>query len=238
MHRFYVEDGESLAAEDARHAARVLRLKPGDPVEIFRGEERWAAVLTEVSEDAARCRLTERLPSTEARLRITLFQGIPKGDKLEMILQKATELGAHGLTPVAMRRSVPQWKEKEAEKKLERWNRIVREAAKQSGRCRPTVVGAPLPFAALPKALAAYDACLVPWENAAGFGLADFHREKPEIRSLAVVIGPEGGIAPEEIEALTAAGARTVTLGPRILRTETAGLACLSALLCLYGEMA
>lgn len=244
MHRFYAEgevtpDGLALLSmEDARHAQRVLRMKPGDALELFAGGRRYAAVLASDGAKGLCCQVTEELASTEARLRVTLYQGLPKADKMEWIVQKAVELGAARVVPVAMSRCVVQLSGKDGEKKQERWQKIAREAGKQSGRCCMMAVDAPITFRQMVARLAQHEAALVPWEDAAGFGLADFHQARPECRDVALVIGPEGGMSAAEVAEMEAAGCRAVTLGPRILRTETAGLAAISALMCLYGDMA
>ena len=243
MHRFYAEGGVSpqgaamLSAEDARHAIRALRMQPGDTAELFAAGHRYAAEIAAIEGDSVSCRVLEELPSTEARLRVTLYQGLPKADKMELIIQKAVELGAARIVPVAMSRCVVQLNAKDGAKKQERWQKIAREACKQSGRCLTPAVDAPVSFRQLTERLKAHDGAIVPWEDARGYSLTAFHREHPEITNLAVVIGPEGGMSPEEVAAMQAAGCRSVTLGPRILRTETAGLCALSALMCLYGEM-
>ena len=243
MHRFYAEPGSlrdgmaCLSPEDTAHALKILRLAPGDTVELFSDGSRYLAEIADAARDAVRVRVLEELPTTEPRLRVTLFQGLPKADKLELIVQKAVELGAEAVVPVAMERSVVRLTPESAPRKRDRWQKIAREACKQSGRCAEPTVGLPVTAAELARELSRFDAAVVPWEDARGYSLNAFHAEHPDIRTLAVVIGPEGGITPAEIEALQTAGCRPVTLGPRILRTETAGLAALSALMCLYGEM-
>lgn len=243
MHRFYtdeqgIRDGEAfLAEEDARHALKVLRLSVGDRIQLFDSENRYDASLAQINGDQVRVTVAGILPSTEAALRITLYQGLPKADKMELIVQKATELGATSIVPVQMRRSVVRLDEKEAKKKNERWQKIAREACKQSGRCRMPEVSLPIPFSRMTALFQSHDAVIVPWEDCEGHGPISVFRSFPGIRSMGIVIGPEGGIDPEEIEQMKAAGARPVTLGKRILRTETAGLAAISAILCLYGEM-
>ena len=213
MHRFYADGlGEigslvTLSEEDARHASRVLRMQPGDAAELFLDGRRFSAEIAEMTAEGVTARLISELPSTEATLRITLYQGLPKAEKMELIVQKAVELGAARVVPVAMKRCVVQLSAKDGAKKQERWQKIAREACKQSGRC------------------------------ARGYSLTAFHREHPEIRDLAVVIGPEGGMSADEIARMKDCGCQSVTLGARILRTETAGLCALSALFCLYGEL-
>ena len=243
MHRFYAEPGSlsegfaRLSSEDTDHAVKTLRLAPGDTVELFADGARFLAEIAVAGRGGVTVRVLEPLPSTEPRLRVTLFQGLPKADKLELIVQKAVELGAEAVVPVAMERSVVKLSAESVPRKLERWQKIAREACKQSGRCVEPAVGQPVTVAQLAKELARFDAAVVPWEDARGYGLRAFQEEHPDVRTVAVVIGPEGGISPEEIEILRGAGCLPVTLGPRILRTETAGLAAVSALMCLYGEM-
>ena len=243
MHRFYADERgiaggvAYLPREDAQHAARVLRMKPGEQAELFCDGRRYLAEMADLTADEVSLRVLSELPSTEARLRITLYQGLPKADKMELIVQKAVELGADTVVPVAMSRCVVKLDGKDAVKKQERWQKIAREACKQSGRCRELTVAAPLPVRLLPKALASHDAAIVPWEDAHQVSLTAFRREHPEVTSLGIVIGPEGGMSAEEIAMMQDAGCVPVTLGPRILRTETAGLCAVSALLCLYGDM-
>lgn len=203
MHRFYADEAgvtegqATLAREDAQHAVRVLRLKAGETIELFAGEARYRAELTDVDPETVRCRVIEALPTTEAGLRITLYQGLPKADKMELIAQKATELGAVRIVPVAMSRCVVQLTAKDAPKKQERWQKIVREATKQSGRCVLPQVALPITMKQLPAALAGHEAAIVPWEDARGYGLAAFRAEHPDVRDIAIVIGPEGGMSPE-----------------------------------------
>ena len=243
MNRFFAQEAPvpgsltSITREDAVHALRVLRIRPGDKAEILYRGSRYLAEAVEAEGEDALFRVLSPLPSTEPRLRITLYQGLPKADKMELVVQKAVELGAEAVVPAVMTRCVSKLDPKDAARKTERWQKIAREACKQSGRCLEPVVHPPVALRQLCDELAAFDAALVPWEEARGCSLAGFSREHPEITRLALVIGPEGGITPEEIEALEKAGCRPVTLGPRILRTETAGMAAIAALMALYGEM-
>ncbi len=243
MHRFYadergVENGAAyLCEEDARHAARVLRMKPGEACELFADGRRHAGEIASVSEGGVAVRISGELPSTETELRITLYQGLPKADKMELIVQKAVELGCARVVPVAMSRCVVQLDQKDGRRKQERWQKIAREACKQSGRCVMMPVDAPITFRQLLAVLPEHGAAIVPWEDARGYSLARFCQEHPEVTDLAIVIGPEGGMSEDEVARMKAAACRSVTLGPRILRTETAGLCAMSALFCLYGDM-
>ena len=242
MHRFYADErgvtGQSafLCEEDARHATRVLRMKEGESCELFADGRRFSGEIASIGEEVEVHILSE-LPSTEAKLRITLYQGLPKADKMELIVQKSVELGACAVVPVAMSRCVVQLDAKDGRKKQERWQKIAREACKQSGRCEMMQVTEPISFKQLLAKLAQHEAAIVPWEDARGYSLARFHEAHPDITDLAIVIGPEGGMSEEEIARMKEASCQSVTLGPRILRTETAGLCAMSALFCLYGDM-
>lgn len=243
MHRFYADPDQtgeeliSLNREDARHAVKVLRLHSGDPVEIVVSGVRRAGIIREVSETEVTVRIQEALPSTETRIRFVLFQGVPKGDKMDLIVQKATELGVSAVVPVMMARSVVKLDQKDRIRKQERWQKIVREAGKQSGRCVIPEIHLPVSVRETEDMLRMLDAVAVPWESGREFGPAAFVKKHPDVRSMGIVIGPEGGIDPEEISFLSSLSCDIITLGPRILRTETAGLAAVSAFSALYGEM-
>ena len=156
---------------------------------------------------------------------------------MEWIIQKAVEIGVSRIVPVRMSRCVVRLKDQEAVRKTERWQRIAREAGKQSGRCILPQVEAPVSLCDLPARLSSLEAVALPWEDWDHGGPQSFAARHPSLASLGIIIGPEGGITPEEVEFLRNAGADTLTLGPRILRTETAGLAAAAAFLSLYGEM-
>ena len=242
MHRFYADDrgvtGDIafLCEEDARHATRVLRMREGEVCELFADGKRFSGEIASIGEEVE-VRITGEMPSTEAKLRITLYQGLPKADKMELIVQKSVELGACAVVPVAMSRCVVQLDAKDGRKKQERWQKIAREACKQSGRCEMMQVSEPISFKQLLAKLPQHQAAIVPWEDARGYSLAKFHHEHPDVTDLAIVIGPEGGMSEDEIARMKEASCQSVTLGPRILRTETAGLCAMSALFCLYGDM-
>ena len=243
MHRFYADergvqgDTAYLCEEDARHATRVLRMKSGEACELFADGRRFSGEIDSIGDGEVAVRITGEMPSTEATLRITLYQGLPKADKMELIVQKATELGAAQVVPVAMSRCVVQLDGKDGRKKQERWQKIAREACKQSGRCEMLQVTEPISFKQLLAKLPEHGAAIVPWEDARGYSLGRFHADHPEVTDLAIVIGPEGGMSEDEVARMKDANCLSVTLGPRILRTETAGLCAMSALFCLFGDM-
>ena len=242
MHRFYADESGTqdglvrLGEEDAHHAARVLRMKPGDAAEVFMHGKRFSAEIASM-EGAVTLRLLVELPSTEARLRVTLYQGLPKADKLDFIAQKLTELGAARIVPVKMERCVVKLDGRDGEKRRERLQKIAREAAKQCKRARAPEICAPGSWKELKGALAGHDLLLVPWEDASGFGMQAAREQFPQARDIGVVIGPEGGMSAAEVEALVALGAKPLRLGPRILRTETAAVASCALAMLLWGDL-
>ena len=239
MHRFFADENgivnglARLEAEDANHALRVLRLSAGEKIHLFSGGEAYLAEIADVSAGVA-ARILSPVKSPEASLRVTLYQGVPKGDKMDYIVQKCTEAGAARIVPVNMPRCVARLEGKD-DKKLARWNRIAREAAKQAFRPVTPEVCPPVSMKQLPALLAGHQLALVPWEDARDGSLRELIT--PAVTDLAVVIGPEGGMSEADVAPLLAAGAKAVTLGPRIFRTETAGLAALISLLTLTGDM-
>lgn len=236
MHRFYA-DSDVLSPEDARHALTVLRLSAGDEVELIACGMRYRAVIDSVSSGVVRLKRGDSLPSTEAGLSVSLFQGLPKGDKMEMIVQKAVELGVREIVPVEMSRCVVRLDDKARRSKTERWQKIAREAGKQSGRCIIPRVASPVSLERLPALFRSVGCVAVAWENCSAFGPLGFFKAHPDLSSLGILVGPEGGISPDEMRFLQEAGGEPLSLGRRILRTETAGIAAVSALMGLYGEM-
>ena len=242
MHRFYADPERSdacnfyLTSDDAHHAVSVLRLHPGDNAEVFFRGERWICELSSYGRDVILSPV-KKLSSTEASLSITLFQGLPKGDKMEWIIQKAVELGVYRIVPVAFSRCVVKMNDTDAVRKRDRWQKIAREAGKQSGRCIVPEVLSPVPLSALPPYFAQCDRIAVPWEECSGGGPLSFAGRFPSISSLGIVIGPEGGISADEMDLFLRLGCDPVTLGKRILRTETAAVAAISVFSGLYGEM-
>lgn len=243
MHRFYADPDRSsenlvyLTPEDARHAAVVLRLKAGQHIEIIKDNGRWEGEIVSVNSAEVRIRILSSLPSTEPALSITLYQGLPKYDKMELIIQKATELGAVRIVPLLMSRCVVRPDPKDMIRKLDRWRKIAREAGKQSGRCVIPEITDLFTLNQLTHTDLPSDINVVPWEEASGFGPLAFRNRYPALVSLGILIGPEGGIDKQEISALRSVGFLPITLGKRILRTETAGFAAISSFLSLFGEM-
>lgn len=241
MHCFYIEppvDGVArLPKDEAKHAAKVLRLRPGDPVCAMDGAGgRWDAVIESVGEGVT-VRLMDRLPDNEAPVRVTVYEGVPKAEKLDFIAQKLTELGAAALIPVKMERCVVRLDEKDGRKRRERLERIAFEAAKQCRRGRATEITEPLTWKQALQRMAYHDLVLVPWEDAMGRRMKDAYAEHPDAKDIGIVIGAEGGMSPDEVGALRDVGALTVTLGPRILRTETAAVVSAALAMQLWGDI-
>lgn len=246
MHRFFADERglqggiAQLGAEDSQHALRVLRLTCGEEIELVCPPQRYLARIEAIGDGIVRVHVVSPLRSTEARAQVTLYQGLPKAEKMEWIVQKATELGACAVQGVAMEHCVVKLSGKDAEKKAERWQKIAREAVKQCARVDVPQVRAPQKLAALREEMSALDVLIVPWEDARDGSIRDALApfENREALRVGVLIGPEGGIAPGEAEWLReTAGGRLVTLGPRILRTETAALAALTLVMAARGEM-
>ena len=244
MNSFYIEGTgavnatASLLPEEARHACQVLRLRAGEAVyAVDAAGKRFAAEIAEISKTGCAVLLREELSDNEAPVRITLYQGMPKADKLDFIVQKATELGAAYVSPVKMERCVVKLDEKDGEKRRERLEKIAREAAKQCKRANAPEILPPQTWKQLAARMRAHDLLLAPWEDATGYGMRAARQEFPDAKDIGIVIGPEGGISAEEAAALTELGARIVTLGPRILRTETAAVAACTMAMLLWGDI-
>ncbi len=228
-----VGDTVDIDGQDAVHLRRSLRLTVGDSVLLCDGRStEYDTVIDAFSDTAATLRVTAVRPSTaEPSLTLTLYQGLPKGDKLEWIIQKAVELGVTHIVPVEMSRSIARISGK-ADKKQTRLQTIANEAASQSGRGVLPTVHTPIPFR---DALARMEGTniIVCYE---GGGQPLPSLIDPSVTALSLVIGPEGGIAPEEVEALRAIGADIATMGPRILRCETAPLAAIAVAMAMSGN--
>lgn len=234
MRRFFcdniVETTATITGDDAHHLYRVLRMKAGDALSLCDGVGyEYDARITSVSPDAVVCALGEkRTSNAESPVRVTLYQCLPKTGKMETILQKCTELGVFAVVPVVSARCVVV-PNKDFEKKRERYARVVLEAAKQSRRALVPLV---LPLVQLKQIdVRQFDLFLVAYEEESGCTLKQALRAVPPPKSIALLIGPEGGLEESEVELLMNAGAVSVSLGSRILRTETAGMAMLAQVL-------
>lgn len=241
MPRFFIDAapaaGETytLTGGDARHIAGALRMTPGETLTLCDGKGRdYACTLTALEREAVTVTVDAVTPNaSEPSLAVTLYMGLPKADKLEWIIQKAVELGVTAIVPVVTARSIARVDGKDAEKKRTRWQKIAAEAAGQSGRGIIPTVEAPISFKqALPR-LAAENTLLC-YE---GGGQPIGQLVSREDTALSLVVGPEGGFDPAEVAAVTAGGGRIATLGPRILRCETAPIAALAVVMERSGNM-
>lgn len=239
MYQFFVNEEQvgkdfiTITGPDVKHMKQVLRMKPGEIVRVSSesGHNYQCRVLELTDAFVQLDILDSDVAGTELASRIFLFQALPKGDRMETVIQKAVELGVYEIIPVAMKYCVVRLDEKRAQTKVKRWQAIAEGAAKQSKRSRiPTVH----PVMGFQEAAAYAMACscrLVPYENERGMqATAEALRSIRAGESISVMIGPEGGFAPEEIEALRA-DMQVISLGKRILRTDTAAVAVLSMLM-------
>lgn len=234
--RFFTDnltDGGTVAVitgDDVKHIRKVLRLEPGDSVDICDGHgTEYSGVIRSVEADAVTVSLGAPSASpAEPEHAVTLFQGYPKAGKLETVIQKCTEIGVSSVVPVVMKRSVaiPSG---DGTQKLVRLQRVAEEAAKQSRRGLIPAVGTPVRLTAID--LDAFDLIIVAYELERDVTLKQVLRSRPDAKRIALFVGPEGGFEPDEVELLKAHGAVAVTLGKRILRTETAGPVMLAQVL-------
>ena len=242
MQRFFVEPHQidegthqiHILGSDVNHISNVLRMKQGEELWISDGgKKEYRCTIEDFSSDEVLLHIIyAQEPDYELSSRIYLFQGLPKADKMELIIQKAVELGAYEVIPVETKRCVVKLDGKKATKKVERWKQIAESAAKQSKRMLIPNVHEVLTFKEALKYAESMDVRLIPYELAKGM------QETKEIladiqpgQSIGIFIGPEGGFEEKEVETAISEGAKPITLGKRILRTETAGLAILSVLM-------
>lgn len=240
MQHFFVipeQVGETeiyVTGQDVNHMKNVLRMKIGEQVEVSDGNnKKYLCEVSAYEEEQAVLRILEiKEADTELKSRLYLFQGLPKNDKMELIVQKAVELGAYEVIPVSMKRCVVKLDAKKAAKKMERWNSISESAAKQAGRSIIPKVSDIVSYREALERAEQLDVVLVPYELEEGMAETKklLHQIQPG-QSVGIFIGPEGGFEREEVEQAIEAGAHPVTLGRRILRTETAGFTMLSILM-------
>lgn len=237
MNRFFVKKEDIsdntaiITGEDVKHISRVLRMAPGDKVMICDGVGyQYLAEIAEISKDDVRLSIlsAERCAS-EPHQRITLYQGLPKGDKMELIVQKCVELGISEIVPAAAERSVVKVKPGEFGGKRTRYQRVAYEAAKQCGRGIIPEIAELTTFKAAD--FSRHDLIIIAYEDEKSKTLKSLLKDNLSAKDIAVVIGPEGGLERCEVDTLIQKGGTAVTLGPRILRTETAGMAALAMIL-------
>lgn len=231
----HISDTEiEITGSDVNHIKNVLRMSAGGEISVSDGcGMDYFGKIASMDRERVVVTIENSWDSyVELPAKLTLFQGLPKADKMELIIQKAVELGAYAVVPVVTKRTIVKLDAKKEAKKLARWQGIAGSAAKQSGRGLIPEVAAPVDFKSALKMAAEMDAVLIPYEKAKGMDdTRAFVRGLKGKKQIGIFIGPEGGFDESEIEAAVACGAKPVTLGKRILRTETAGLAALSVLM-------
>ena len=236
MPKFFIKNNQvkgeyiDITGDDVNHIKNVLRLKIDDCIQVCNSDtgNNYKAQIVSVEKSNIKCSIIEKLNSTvESNVYIHILQGLPKADKMELIIQKCTELGVQEITPVNMERSIVKLNPKDETKKIQRWQKIAEVAAKQSGRDKITQINNIVKFKDIFNVLKDYDAFLVAYEKEKENTLKKELIKLKEVSSpkVAVLIGPEGGIDDEEIKVLKMNNTKIITLGKRILRTETAPLA-------------
>lgn len=251
MQRYFVEPEQFgvqdviITGEDARHIGRVMRSKPGDKLIVSDGVSREVLVeIKTIESHEVTAEILDVLPSSgEPWLQVTVAQSLPKGDKMEVVIQKCTEIGASRFVPFLSARTVVQYDSKKEEKRLSRWQKIAKEAAEQAHRSKIPGVDGPVKWNELLAAFKEYDLVCLCYEKEDGRALREVLKpmvaelDAEQTYNIAVVVGPEGGFSEEEVQEAEAAGAKSVGLGRRILRTETAAMAALTCIMYESGEM-
>ncbi len=242
MHRFFADksqiaDGRiELFGDDVKHISKVLRLRQGEQISVCNKEKTdYLCTIASIEKERVILDITEEMPNrNESNIEVTLYQGLPKGDKMDMIIQKSVELGAVKIVPVEMKRSVAHFSNKQS--KLQRWQRIADEASKQCMRGILPEVAEPITFDEMLDSIKEGELTLLPYENEINTKLKTLLRDNTGAERVNIIIGPEGGFDEEEIALASERGIPTVTLGPRIMRCETAPLAAISAVMYELGD--
>lgn len=238
MYHFFVEPGQIqgtqiyITGKDVNHIKNVLRMRIGEEISVGNGMDgkEYRCAIDSFEEDSVNCKLLFiKEDGVELPVKVTLFQGLPKADKMELIIQKAVELGVYEIVPVATKRCVVKLDAKKEASKIARWQAIAEAAAKQSKRAVVPQIRPVMTIQEAIKAASEMEHRIIPYELAEGMSKTKevFESFTPG-NSVAVFIGPEGGFEEKEVEAATEAGIQPVSLGKRILRTETAGFTVLA----------
>lgn len=244
MYKFFVEKSQieddkiKIKGNDIKHIDRVLRLKSGDEIIVSSEGKSYLCAIDQIRDTEVLCDIVSKdLPSSEAPIDIVLYQGFPKGSKMELIVQKGTEIGIKDFYGVLTHRTIVKFKDnKKKNLKIDRLNTIIKEAAKQSKRDYIPEVKSIYSFSNMIEALKDEKNIIVPYEEELDTSFKDTLKSM-DTKKINLVIGPEGGFEREEIEKLKDIGAKIVSLGPRILRTETAGIVTASIILYELGDL-
>ena len=242
MRRFFIDARlgaeMSIQGQDAHHISRVLRLQVGDSIVVVAPDgSAGIALINSILVDKVVLALQETLlEDKEAPLNVYLAQGLPKSDKMDFIVQKAVELGVRGIYPMDAEHSVVQYDQSKKNKRVERWQKIAAEAAKQCGRSVIPIVEPIRDLTAILGSLDAETVVLMLYEGQTAQGLKQA-LAKHHAKNYLLLVGPEGGFSAKEVALCQSRGAYIVTLGPRILRTETAALTGVSIVMYEYGDL-
>ena len=215
-----------ITNSDVNHIKNVLRKMPGDLIDVVCDEYKYKAKIEELEKDFIKCSIIDKTKFQNEDFKLTIFQGLAKADKIEYIIQKCTEIGVYEIIPTEMKRCVVKLDEKDKLKKIDRWQKIAEVASKQSLRNDILKINKILNFNQMCVALKSYDCLILAYEKENDTMLKSVIRNDiKKYKNIAVIVGPEGGIDDDEAEKLINIGAKSVSLGKRILRTETAPIA-------------
>lgn len=250
MPKFFVksnqikEDKIIITGEDVNHIKNVLRLNIDDDLQIcdLDTATNYTCGISKIENDKIECNIFNKLYSeAEANIHINIFQGIPKSDKMELIIQKCVELGVTEITPVEMKRCVVKIEDKAKTKKIDRWQKISEVAAKQCGRDRIPTINNMIKVKNICNIVSEYDIVLLAYENEKENTLKNelikLKEKTNKSLKIGIIIGPEGGLDKEEVEILKTNGAKSITLGKRILRTETVAFVLTSIIMYELGDL-
>lgn len=250
MPKFFVKENQikddkiSIIGQDVNHIKNVLRLKTDDEIEVCNEnkQETYICRIIEILNEEILCNIKEKkMINREANIDITIFQGLPKAEKMELIIEKCTELGVKEITPLKLKRCVVKLDEKDEVKKITRWQKIAETASKQSGRDAILKINNVINIDNVCNLIQKYDIVLIAYENEKDNSLKqeleNLKSTKKQKLKIGVIIGPEGGLEETEVNMLKLCGAKTVTLGKRILRTETAPIVISSIIMYELNEM-
>lgn len=227
-----------IKGTDVNHLKNVLRIKIEDKIEVcnLENQQNYYCQVKQIEKECITAKILERImQTTESNVKVSVFQGLPKAEKMELIIQKAVELGVYDITPVDMKRCIVKLKEKDSDKKIQRWQKISEVAAKQCERNIIPEIHSVISSKDIGDKISGYDVVLVAYEEEKVITLKEEllklkQNEKDGIK-IAIVIGPEGGLENEDVEYWKEKGAKVITLGKRILRTETVALQMLSIIM-------
>ena len=245
MSRYFVKNNQmdsgriTIAGEDYQHLKKVLRAVKGDVITVCCDGTDFLAEIEEIGNDSIFSRIiNQERNTTEPDLKVTLYQGLPKSDKMEFIIQKCVELGVTEIVPLITERCISKINtDKDSRSKISRWQKIALEAAKQCNRGIVPMIGEPLKFEEAVLLASKKDLSIIPYEKESAIGFRGIAAQCDRVFDASIFIGPEGGFTEQEIQLAESRNIKKITLGPRILRTETAGMVALSLMMYELGDV-